>query len=130
MDCTGCSLPEYAVEVPVDLHMVVEAGAAAPPLGILVGLGRQGQERGPLDLLEQVAPADAEMAHGGAPVQLGQERSDRAGQLDQGEEAAVAEPGQNPTLDHCTATSTLALSRGLRTRVGRMAVPKWRAISW
>jgi hypothetical protein len=29
-----------AVEVPVDLHMVVEAGAAALPLGILVGRGR------------------------------------------------------------------------------------------
>ena len=101
-----------AVEVPVDLDMVVEAGAAAPPLGILVGLGRQGQERGPLDLLEQVAPADADLAHG-APVQLGQERSDRAGQLDQGEEAAVAEPGQNPTLDHLHRDLDLGFVTGL-----------------
>ena len=117
-----------AVGVPVDLHMVVEAGAAAPPLGILVGLGRQGQERGPLDLLEQVAPADAEMAHG-APVQLGQERSDRAGQLDQGEEAAVAEPGQINARPPAPRPRPW-LCRGACARGSQDGGAEWRAISW
>jgi hypothetical protein len=52
------------------------------------------------------------MAHG-MPIELGQERQDRTVQLGQGEEAAVAEPGQDPTFDHLHRDLDLGFVAGL-----------------
>ena len=43
-----------------DFDVVVETGAALFPFGVLVGLGRQGFEGRPVELLEQLAAAGAE----------------------------------------------------------------------
>ena len=44
--------------------MIIKADSRAPPFRELPILCRQTVERGALDLLEQFAPAQAEMAHG------------------------------------------------------------------
>ena len=48
----------------MDLDVVIEIDPRAPPFRELPILCRQAVERGTLDLLEQFAPAQAEMAHG------------------------------------------------------------------
>ena len=55
-------LVRHRVVVLVDLDVVVEPDPAFLPFGKDVGLGRQRLERRPLELLEQRAPARAEMA--------------------------------------------------------------------
>ncbi len=52
------------VQEVVDLYVVIEIDPRAPPFRELPILGRQAVECGALDLLEQLAPAEAEMAHG------------------------------------------------------------------
>ena len=52
------------VEEVMDLDVIIEADSRAPPFRELPILCRQAVERGALDLLEQFAPAQAEMAHG------------------------------------------------------------------
>ena len=51
----------HRVVVLGDFHVVVEAGAALFPFGVLVGLGRQRFEGRPVELLEQLAAAGTEM---------------------------------------------------------------------
>ncbi len=45
-----------------DFHVVVEAGAALFPFGVLVGLGRQRIEGRPVELLEQLPTRSATAA--------------------------------------------------------------------
>ena len=52
------------VEEVMDLDVIIEIDPRAPPFRELPILGRQAVEGGALDLLEQLAPAQAEMAHG------------------------------------------------------------------
>src|SRR5271170_4702967 len=52
------------VEEVMDLDVIIEVDSRAPPFRELPILCRQAVERGALDLLEQFAPAQAEMAHG------------------------------------------------------------------
>ena len=112
----------HRVAVPLDLDVVIRGDAAAPPFGILIGLAGSGMQRGPIDGLEELPPAGAELAHQ-AGVEFIDQRADGDVQLGQREEAPVAQPRQDPALAISTATSTLALSRGLRGRVGMMVVP-------
>ena len=99
--------------MPLDLDVVVEPDPAFLPLGVDVGLGRQRLERRALDLLEQRAAAGAEMARDAVRSSASTSSADGGVQLGEREEAAVAQPGDDPALATCTATSTLALSRGL-----------------
>jgi hypothetical protein len=48
----------------MDLDVIVEIHASAPPFRELPILGRQAVESGALDLLEQLAPAQPKVAHG------------------------------------------------------------------
>ena len=112
----------HGVEVPLDLDVVIRRHAGTPPFGVLVGLGRQRHQGGPVDGVEELAPAGAELAHQ-AGVEL----------VDQLRMAALSSASekkrrlrsrakiQRSTMS--TATSTLALSRGLRGRAGMMVVP-------
>ena len=67
----------HGVQVPLHLDVVVEPGAAATPLGVGVGFGRQRQQGGPLQALEQRLPAGAEMAHRPG-IELDHQFADRA----------------------------------------------------
>ena len=98
----------HGVEMPVHLDVVVEPGPAAAPLRVGVGLGRQGQQGRPLDRLEQRPAAGAEMAHGPV-VEVGDQLADRAVEFGQGEEPAVAQPGQHPALHHLDGDLDLGL---------------------
>ena len=88
----------HRVEMPVHLDVVVGRHPAAPPLGIGVGLGRQRQQRRPVDRLEELPPAGAELAHQPG-VQIAEQLADRLVQLAQREEPAVTQPGQDEPLD-------------------------------
>jgi hypothetical protein len=54
----------YRVVMPIDVDVVVEPSPAHPPLGVLIGLGRQLLQCRAVQLEEQLTPADAEPAHG------------------------------------------------------------------
>ena len=118
-----------------DLDMIVEPDAALLPFGEDIGLGRQGPQRGALDLLEQVPAAGAEMP-GHPVVQAIDEDADRGVQVRQREEPLVAQPRHDPALCNLdrhldlgvrrrsrTGGDSSAHSRGLRGRAGTIAVP-------
>ena len=111
----------YRVVMPVDIDVIIKPDPAHPPFGVLIGLGRQLLQCRSVELEKQVAPADAELAHG-PRIEIGDQLGDCLVQLGKREEAAVPQPCQDPALDHQHGDLTLALSRGLRARVGRMAV--------
>ena len=52
------------VEEVIDFDVIIQVDSRAPPFRELSILGGQAVECGALDLLEQLAPAQAEMAHG------------------------------------------------------------------
>ena len=112
-----------------DLDMIIEAGAAFLPFGVLVCLARQRLQRRLVECLEQL-PAGCAQVFCDAPVHLFQQFMDGLVQLGEAEEAAIAQPGQDPTLDDLDADfhprlrrgRLFALSRGLRGRAGMIAV--------
>src|SRR5262245_5720757 len=60
------SQPADAAEVvlmAVDVDRVVEPAPPLTPFSIDVGLDRQGSQGGPVEFLEQLTPAHAELAH-------------------------------------------------------------------
>ena len=74
-----------------DLDVIVRRDPALLPLGILIGRRRKGFERRPIDLCEQLVPADAELAHN-LGVEVGDSLADRGIEFMEREEAAVAQP--------------------------------------
>src|SRR4051794_17414105 len=87
-----------AVVVLGDLDMVVEPHPAALPLGVLVGLGRQGREGRAFDLLKELA-SRATPAAQGAIVEVIEERTDRLVEGGEREETAIAQARQDPAPD-------------------------------
>jgi len=85
--------------MPVDIDLVVEPSPAHPPLGVLIGLGRQLLQCRAVQLEEQATPADAEPAHG-PRVEIGDQLGNSLVKLGKREEAAVPQPRQDPALDH------------------------------
>ena len=114
----------HRVVMAVDVDVVIERRPAAdPPLGIFVGLGRQGLQRRAVEFEEQIAAADAEAAHRPG-IEIGDQFADRLVQLGEREETAVAaaapessarRPARRPRPWPCRA--------GCRGRAGRIAVP-------
>ena len=85
-----------------DLDMVVEAGAALLPFGVLIGLGRQRLERRSVECFEQFPAGRAQMLCL-PPVQVFQPFMDGLVQFGEAEETAIAQAGQNPALDDLDA---------------------------
>ena len=92
----------------------------APPFRELSILGRQAVERGALDLLEQFAPAQAEMAHG-ALVHAMHDKRDGLVAFGEREEGLRAQPPENVRLSKSDTgfDLRLALSRQLQLVSGR-----------
>ncbi len=105
----------HAVPVSQHLDMVVEPDPTAPPVGILVGLGRQLQQGSALEAVEQGLPAAADVTHG-AGVQRLQQLADGGVGLVQAEQPPVAQAGQDPALDDLYPNLDLGL-------VARLADP-------
>ena len=85
-----------------EFDMVVEAGAALLPFGVLIWLARQRLERRLIECLEQLAAGCAQVFCD-APVQVFQQFMDGLVQFGEAEETAIAQPGQDPALDDLDA---------------------------
>ena len=81
----------------MDLDVIVEIDPRAPPFRELPIVGGQGDEGVALDRLEQLAPAQAEVAHGTLVHALHDER-DRRVAFGEREERQMAQPPQNVGL--------------------------------
>ncbi len=105
------------IEKVMDLDVIVEIDPRAPPFRELPIVGGQGDESVALDLLEQLAPAQAEVAHGTLVHALHDER-DRLVAFGEREEGQLAQPPENVGLGE----SDPGLDFGLVPRLCR-AVP-------
>jgi len=85
--------------VPVELDVVVDVHLGAFPQARLEALGWQRPQRGRIQHLEGASSAAGQLLEG-ALVQIDQQRGDRPVEFAQAEEAPVAQPRQNPSLDH------------------------------
>ena len=84
----------HAVEVRLDLDVVIDADAAQPPFGEDIGLAGQRLEVRPVEFLEQRAAGDAEPPDRTLLVELPQHLADRRVEFGQAVEAAMAQPAQ------------------------------------
>jgi len=98
LDLLADETERHGVVVVGDLDVVVGRDPAPPPFGKGVRLGRQRLECRPVDLREQLVPADAELAHD-LGVEIGDNLADRLVELGEREEAPVTQPGEHVALD-------------------------------
>src|SRR5258707_7157051 len=106
----------HGVEVPLNFDMVIRRNAGATPFGVLIGLGRQRHQGGTIDGVEELAAAGAELAHQ-AGVEFVDQNADREVQLCEREEASVAQPRQNPSLDDENRRLDLGLGESRQMQV-------------
>src|SRR5436305_10175852 len=78
-----------AVEVPLYIDVVTDADPAHAPLGEHIGLDRQGLERRPVELFEQLPARDAEPADRPLLVEPLEQITDRRVQLGEAVEPTV-----------------------------------------
>ena len=88
----------HRVVMALDVDVIIERHAADAPFGIHEGLRRQRRQRRLIHLLEQLAAADAELAHRPG-VEVLNQRRDRRIELGQREEALMAQARQDPYVD-------------------------------
>ena len=99
----------HAVEMALDLDVVIDADPAHAPFGKHIGLDRQGLELRPVELFEELPAGDAEPADRALLVEPLQQLADRRIQLGQAVEAAMAQAAEQPPLDDQHATFDLSL---------------------
>ena len=80
-----------------NLDVIIGRDAALAPFRIPIGLVGKRCEHRPLQRLEQLLPALAELAHD-AVVEIGDILADRLVELCEGEKPAIANPRQHPSL--------------------------------
>ena len=97
LDPLADQLVGHAVEVAVDLDVVVDVDAADLPAREDVGRGRRGPQGGAVELLVEGAAADAKLLQRPV-VERVEEDADRPVQGAELEEGLVAEPGEYPAL--------------------------------
>ena len=88
-----------AVEMALELDMVVDADPANTPFGKAIGLRRQLGEVGPIELFEQRTAGDTEAPDRAFVVELPQQLADRGIEFSQTVEATVAQAAEQPSLD-------------------------------
>ena len=89
----------HAVIVEAGVDVIINADAARAPFAIFVRLGRQGLERGTIDLLQQLPARRAEPADRPFLVEMRQQFADRRIDLGQTVKSPMAQPPQQPSLD-------------------------------
>src|SRR5438876_3526996 len=94
-----------AVEMALELDMVIDADPANAPFGKAIGLRRQRVEVGPVELFEQRPAGGTEAADRAFVVELPQQLADRGIEFGQTVEATVAQSAEQPSLKISTATS-------------------------
>ena len=83
----------------LQLNMIVDVDPGLLPLGILVGVSRQGLEGGPIKGLEEGLAGGIQLLEGPV-VELGELLGNRLVEFMKAEEAVVSERRQDPVLDH------------------------------
>jgi hypothetical protein len=99
----------HAVEMLVDLDMVVDPDPAGLPLGEDVGLDRQRLQGRSVDLLQQHPPGLADPPDRALLIEPGQKLADRLVHLVEGMEPAMTEAAEKPALDDQHAAFHLGL---------------------
>src|SRR5205085_6941614 len=89
----------HAVEMALELDMVIDADPANAPFGKAIELRRQRVEVGPIELLEQCPAGDTEAPDRAFVVELPQQLADRGIEFSQTIEATVAQAAEQPPLD-------------------------------
>jgi len=84
--------------VGIELDVVVDVHLGGLAAADLEARRRQGLERRGVELHEGACPAAGEHLEG-ALIEVNKELGDRAVELEEAEESAVAQAGQNPALD-------------------------------
>ncbi len=102
-----------AVIVIPGFDMIIETGAAHPPLGINIRLRRQRPELGPVKLFEELPAGDAEPAQRAALVDVGEHLLNGLVQLRQTVKDAVTQPAQEIALDDQNAGLDFGFVAGL-----------------
>ena len=106
----------------LDFDVIIEGNRAFLPLCVQVRFGGQWLERGSLDFVKQRAPARPQVPRD-AIVELGQQFADGSVISASEKNCRLRNLAAIQRVATCTATSTLALSRGFPGRAGTMAVP-------
>src|SRR5205823_1173915 len=88
-----------AVEMPLDIDMVIDADTAHAPFGEHIRLGRQRLERRPVELFEQLPARDAEPADRSLLVEPLEQIADLRIQLGEAVEPAIAQTTDQPAFD-------------------------------
>src|SRR5215831_19631418 len=86
----------HAVEVTLELDMVVDADPTQTPLGKAIGLCRQGVEVRPIELFEQRSAGDPKPPDWSLVIELAQQLADRRIQFGQTVEATMAQAPEQP----------------------------------
>ena len=113
LDAGVDELIRHAVEVVIDLHVVIDVHAARLPGRQLVACARERPEGGPIDLLEEGAPTDPETLHR-PRVDRVDARVDGGIEVGEGEEGLMPEGGQDPSLGDLDTHLDLRLVRRRR----------------
>jgi hypothetical protein len=100
-----------AVEMAVDFDMIIEVDAGFAPLGLLVGLGRQGGERG-LVVGQELGVTRARELFEEAVVEFRQQRANSGIELVETKEGVGAQPGEDPAFDQLDPGLDLGLVPG------------------
>ena len=90
----------HAVEVIIELDVVIDADATQAPLGQNIGFARQGLEVWPIKLFEQLAAGGAEPAQHPLVIELLQQVTDRTVHLGHTIKPAMAQASEQPALDN------------------------------
>ena len=93
----------------LDIDVVVDADTAHAPFGEDIRLGRQGLERRPVELFEQLPARDAEPTDRPLLVEPLEQLADRRVQLGEAVEPPIAQPTDEPALDDQHASFDLGL---------------------
>src|SRR2546423_12724892 len=99
LDLAAGKAVRNAVEMALELDMVVDADPTNAPLGKAIGLRRQRVEVGPFELLEQCPAGETEPPDRAFVVELPQQLADRGIEFSQTVEATVAQAAEQPSLD-------------------------------
>jgi len=98
LDLTASKAVGDAVEVVLDLDMVVDADPTNAPFGKAIGLRGQRLEAGPVELFEQRPASNTETTDQAFIVELPQQLTDRRIELGQAVKAAMAQAAEQPPL--------------------------------
>ena len=98
----------HRIVVTFDFHMIINVDAGQFPLGIFIGLDRQGLQGGAIECLKETLSGAGQFLEG-TGIQGGQECTDRRVDLSKREEGVVPQPGDNPALHHLYPNFDLGL---------------------